>query len=186
MRNEKGQFVKGSSGFTGTHTEEAKKKIRIARARQGSNVWNKGTNLSSTKGKPRSEETKRKLKMIMNSPKVRNRISKALRGENNPNWKGGVTPVAMRIRSHFKYRQWRSDVFTRDDFTCQLCGKRGGGILNADHFPKRFSAILEEYEIKSIESALDCEELWNVNNGRTLCLSCHKKFNGKPKKRKTK
>jgi len=29
--------------------------------------------------------------------------------------------------------------------------------------------------INSLEEALNCEELWNVNNGRTLCRKCHNK-----------
>jgi len=40
-------------------------------------------------------------------------------GEDNPNWKGGITPLARHIRNSYKYRQWRSDVFTKDDFICQ-------------------------------------------------------------------
>ena len=27
---------------------------------------------------------------------------------------------------------------------------------------------------KQIENVFDCEELWNINNGRTLCIQCHK------------
>ena len=96
------------------------------------------------------------------------------------NWKGGITSLAMIIRNHFKYRQWRSDNFTRDDFTCQNCGERGGK-LHAHHI-KKFSVIMEEYKIKTLEEALDCEELWNVNNGMTLCKKCHNKIHKTKKK----
>ena len=95
-------------------------------------------------------------------------------GKKNHNWKGGITSLTRLIRHHFKYRQWRSDVFTRDDFTCVLCGKRGN-YLEADHFPKLFSSIFHENNIKTIEHALECEEFWNINNGRTLCRICHNK-----------
>jgi hypothetical protein len=96
----------------------------------------------------------------------------------------GVTPLRMWVRGRPEYRQWRCDVFERDDFTCQFCGVRGT-YLEADHYPKMFSTIMDEYEIDSIEKALECEELWNINNGRTLCKACHnttKKYNGRNKK----
>ncbi len=100
-------------------------------------------------------------------------------GKNHPNWKDGITPLIQLIRNCFKYRQWRSDVFTRDNFTCVLCGVRSGKgkpvYLEADHYPKKFSTIFHEYKIKTLQEALDCEEFWNINNGRTLCRKCHNK-----------
>ena len=107
--------------------------------------------------KPRSEEFKRNLSIL-----------NKLRREESHLWKGGITPLTKQIRRCFKYRQWRSDIFTRDDFTCQVCGLRGV-YLEADHYPKLFSTIFEEYKIKSLEDALNCEEFWNLNNGRTVC-----------------
>jgi len=95
-------------------------------------------------------------------------------GEMNYNWKGGITPLKHLIRHHFKYRQWRSDIFTKDDFTCQICGEKGC-YLEAHHCPKKFSEIINEYQIKTLEHALNCEELWNINNGITLCRKCHDK-----------
>jgi len=77
------------------------------------------------------------------------------------------------------YRQWRSDIFTRDDFTCQECGQRGGH-LEAHHI-KQLSKILQFYEITTLEEALNCAELWNINNGITLCKECHKKLHKKVK-----
>jgi len=96
-------------------------------------------------------------------------------GENHYNWKGGITPVGARIRMCFKYRQWRDDVFTRDDYTCQYCGDNSGGNLNAHHI-KSFKDILQKYEITNTKQANDCAELWNINNGVTLCGECHRKL----------
>lgn len=112
------------------------------------------------------------------------KIGFASKGEKNAAWKGGITPLRRKIRNCFKYRQWRSDIYTRDNFTCVLCDRKGL-YLNADHI-KSFSKILEEYKILSLDDAYSCEELWNINNGRTLCVECHKKtdnFAGKGQKR---
>ena len=56
-----------------------------------------------------------------------------------------------------------------------MCNVKGGK-LNADHYPKLFSAILEEFKIKTFKDALKCKLLWLIENGRTLCVSCHKKI----------
>ena len=106
-------------------------------------------------------------------------MSEAQRGEKSYKWKGGITLLREEIRNCFKYRQWRSDIFTRDNFTCQKCGKRGV-YLEAHHI-KSFDRIIEEYQIRILEQALNCEELWNINNGTTLCMDCHNRYRqGRP------
>jgi hypothetical protein len=79
--------------------------------------------------------------------------------ENNWNWKGGITPENQRIRHTPEYILWRKSVFERDNFTCQLCGKKGQ-IIHADH-------------IKSFSNYPELR--LNIDNGRTLCVECHKK-----------
>ena len=112
------------------------------------------------------------------SKERRKKYSKLFSGNRNPNWKGGLSLVARQARRCFNYRQWHSDVFTRDDFTCQICGKRGGK-LEADHYPKLFITIFQENKIETLEEAINCEEFWNINNGRTLCKNCHQKYGKK-------
>ena len=80
-------------------------------------------------------------------------------------------PFHKSIRECYKYRQWRSSVFKRDNYKCVLCGKKG--YVEADHYPVRFIRIIEKYEIKTFEQAINCKELWDINNGRTLCKKCH-------------
>lgn len=80
------------------------------------------------------------------------------KGEKHWNWQGGKSSEAQIIRRSLSYKQWRKEVFERDDYTCQFCLERGGE-LHADHI-KPFSLFPE--------LRLD------VNNGRTLCEDCHK------------
>lgn len=77
-------------------------------------------------------------------------------------WKGdGARPRTIRNRAMIgaEYRNWRKAVFERDDYTCQICGQRGGK-LHADH-------IVEWQE--------DPEKRYDLDNGRTLCVACHYK-----------
>lgn len=41
------------------------------------------------------------------------------------------------------------------------------------------SPIKEENNIKTLEESIYCDELWNINNGITLCIECHKKTHKK-------
>jgi len=93
-------------------------------------------------------------------------------GEKSHLWRGGATSLRLKIRGCFEYRQWRTSIFKRDNYQCVLCG--GKGRLNADHYKISFAKILIDFNVKSIDDAEKCNELWNTENGRTLCLSCHK------------
>jgi len=99
-------------------------------------------------------------------------------GENNPSWKGGVTSLYLSIRSSDEYREWRDAIKNRDNFTCQYCGDKIGGNLHSHHI-KMFNEIIEENNITTFEAALNCSELWDLDNGVTYCENCHKLLNGK-------
>lgn len=87
-------------------------------------------------------------------------------GENHPNWKGGITPQNQRERGSQKYAAWRKAVFSRDKYTCQVCGKRGGE-LNAHHL---------------MPWAKNKECRFSVENGVTLCKDCHMDAHKREKK----
>ena len=113
------------------------------------------------------------------SPEMKEKISKRCMGKfgkDAPCWKGGLTLLWDLIRGSQKYSNWRTQVFGRDNFTCQECGKRGSW-LEAHHI-KRFSNIIKDNNIKTLEEAYMCEELWDLNNGITLCKECHNKTKG--------
>lgn len=95
-------------------------------------------------------------------------------GSRNGLWKGGITPFIIKIRRCYEYKQWVNTILKRDDYTCQICHKRGGD-LQVDHYPTMFSDIISKEAIKSFEQALSCVRLWDLDNGRTLCKNCHRK-----------
>lgn len=98
------------------------------------------------------------------------------RGEKSHWWRGGIwnTTVNATIRLTKEYKIWRESVFKRDNYTCVICGDDRGGNLEADHI-KPLSVIIRLYNISSVIDALKCNEIWDINNGRTLCAICHKK-----------
>ena len=123
-----------------------------------------------------SEETKKKIgeasKGRKHTLEWKENMRKRMLGDKNPSWKGGVTKISILIRNSGCYSQWRSDVLQRDNWTCQTCGKRGCK-LDVHHI-KPFSRIVKDNKIKTMEDAIAVEELWDINNGVTLCKDCHK------------
>lgn len=116
--------------------------------------------VSPMQGRKHTEESK-----LKSSKTKTGKPNFKIRGENHYMWNGGTTPINERIRHSIEYKTWRTSVFERDEYTCQECGiknKLGLGrttILQADH----------------IKSFNDYPELrFDINNGRTLCLNCHK------------
>lgn len=99
-------------------------------------------------------------------------------GQRSGTWRGGITSLQMSLRNNKKTYVWRKAVFERDNYTCVWCGvhnEKGLGktiILNADHI-KSFALIIENHKISSLGQGLKCAELWDVENGRTLCKPCH-------------
>jgi hypothetical protein len=98
-------------------------------------------------GKVVTEEFRRKMSLIVR------------KGKDSNFWKGGVTNNNKKVRNSLNYKLWRKAVFERDDYTCQFCDKRGG-YLEADHIKPFAYFVNLRFEL---------------SNGRTLCLNCHRK-----------
>ncbi len=159
------------------HTEETKKRISETCKAKGVGKW--------MTGRPRPEELKKRQSEVMkklviegkhnlyidgrtnnhclecNKSIFRNRKRcmdcAVKRGNQHWNWQGGITTESKLQRHSVQYKLWRESVFTRDNFTCVFCSKRGG-YLEADHI-KPFAHYPE------LRFAID--------NGRTLCRPCH-------------
>lgn len=87
-------------------------------------------------------------------------LSYSIAGDKNPRWIPDRTKLKTRRCGIEKFlvETWRRQVFERDDYTCQICGERGGK-LNADHV--RPARLFPELIVE-------------LSNGRTLCEACHK------------
>jgi len=82
-------------------------------------------------------------------------------------WLGNKIPPWERKyrdrRNSPQYKQWRTNVYERDSYTCQVC-KQVGGNLNAHHIKS-----YKNYPKLRIDA----------NNGVTLCKECHKRVHKK-------
>lgn len=125
------------------------------------------------KFKPHSEETKEKMRLaaikngnkpVHNKPhseETKEKISKAKLGSIPWNKTNDVEEKLWkkRLRGTVAWKDWRVSIFKRDNYTCQECLQKGG--------------ILEPHHIIPVRS--DRENLFNTNNGITLCRPCHQK-----------
>ena len=87
-----------------------------------------------------------------------------LQGENHPRWQGGKSLETRRARAKSEYSIWRKAIFERDNYICQDCG---------DKSKKGNRIELQAHHIKRIADYPDLA--YDINNGKTLCIDCHKK-----------
>lgn len=144
-------------------------RMRLSIAGKGRIPWNKGKKTGLV---PRSAFKKgmKAPKMCFkkgNIPWNKGIKRPEMSGEKHPNWKGGLSKLHRTERqlamNTLEYKKWRRVVFGRDNYTCQICDTVGGRLV-ADHI-KPWS--------------LYPELRYNIDNGRTLCVSCDKKHGWK-------
>jgi hypothetical protein len=84
---------------------------------------------------------------------------KKISGTNSPNYKHDKTLEEREIeRNYPEYRNWRTLVFERDEYTCQCCKKKKGGQLVSHHIDGYHWCV---------------ERRTDISNGITLCKFCH-------------
>lgn len=82
-------------------------------------------------------------------------------GSDHPAWKPDRNPRERELeRDGIEYEQWRTAVLSRDNFTCQCCGKRGIELRVHHLFPYSLHKSLR----------------YVVDNGIVLCTDCHDQY----------
>jgi len=139
--------------------------------KKGYTSWNTGTKGLTSWKKERREKMMIFLKNgggmkgKLHSEETRRKISENNKGSKRPNWKGGISRLTnnLQCRQNVEWSIWKDKCFDRDSFTCRVCGKRGVA-LNVHHIKKWVKYPEYRYE---------------VSNGISLCISCHKLVKGK-------
>lgn len=134
-------------------SEEVRKKMCIAHSGRRNSGWIDGRTFCPKCGRRMSGSESKTCLECFKKLDYADR-----RGAASPVWKGGLTPIHTKLRTSPEYRSWRMDVFRRDGFTCSECGAKRA-YLNAHHV-KSFT----QYP----------EGRYDIDNGITLCASCHK------------
>lgn len=148
----------GYAKGTFNHSEESKRRIS-----------EKMKDKKNSLGYKHTEEWKKRTGELVKARKIPFRSNQ--KGSQHWNWQGGKSPISDRYRDMKEYLDWRSFCFQRDSWTCQTCQSRKPIIV---HHIIPFSELLKTYKINSLDMARFCKQLWDTNNGVTLCTDCHK------------
>ena len=105
-----------------------------------------------------SEGARKRFKGIKKSKEFRKQMSERYRGKKSHFWKGGISSENQKFKESLEYKLWVEAIFKRDKYTCVWCKDNRGGNLDADHI-KPF-CMYPELRLA-------------INNGQTLCRSCH-------------
>jgi hypothetical protein len=145
------------SEYMGEETPEQKEQ-RKARGAIYRAAHRKEKKTGTGSRRPLSEETKKKLSAKLSG----RRHTEESKAKMSKNRKGkGKKSCVQNIRWCPEYYEWRKAVFARDKYLCQECG---GGHSTANPIHAHHLIPFAE----SMEFAFD------VDNGITLCKSCHK------------
>ena len=117
-----------------------------------------GRTVNHQRGKPLSKSQKRKIATARRSRY------------------GTRASMNKKVRYTAKYRAWRQAIFARDLYTCQRCRTntrkaRRRVVLHAHHRVELWRLL----QGLTFRQAMEDSAVWDMNNGETLCLSCHRK-----------
>lgn len=94
-------------------------------------------------------------------------------GPDSIHWKGGITRFRKSLWGNMRMKEWRVRVLERDGYRCQKCDCVSDLIV---HHIIPLRKIISQYNLKTMNDAIDCGLLWDINNGQTLCHQHHEKI----------
>ena len=168
VRDKKGKFVKGHPVLN----KKGYKSIAGSLAKRGKKnpMWGKRCS-EKQKEAVRKANEKRKIEgKYGHSVESRMKMSLANKGKHyslntefKSKSKNRISPdERQKIRQSLEYRLWQVAVYKRDDYTCRICGRKCSAKQIVAHHILSFN---------------DFPELrFAINNGMTLCRSCHIKI----------
>jgi hypothetical protein len=157
VNKEKSEKLSGeNSPLYGTHlSAEQKRKLSIAKKGKYIGVNNPLYGVKWAKDDPRrlliSERTKGKWSGSKNP-----RVSNPLSGKDNPNWKGGITPLYFELRSEIK--EWQKSSMIECNYKCVLTGDTFDEIHHLYPFRKIVDEVFIELNLDQRKSVKDYTE----------------------------
>lgn len=155
---------------------EAQKVAGITDAQQAGLMLGRPKGTNHRQGYQHRPESRRKTSeshkrwCAENPGKVAARGEKT-RGAQHYRWNGGSSRLNISIRQMNENRRWTDAVRDRDGERCVDCGATGD--LNSHHLVE-LAELIARLGIKSRDDArANASELWNLDNGVTLCEPCH-------------
>lgn len=122
-----------------------------AKSRKGNSPWNKGQS-------PSAEVRAKISKTLTGRPTGRT-------GDKSHFWRGGTSRKYDKLKNSMEWKNWRRAVFERDDYTCQECGAKNYKGLGK-------TIELHPHHIKDRKHFPELQ--FEVSNGQTLCVDCHR------------
>ncbi len=114
-------------------------------------------------GRKHTKSAKQKQSIAKKGKKhsIERRIAQSARLQGIPieKWSGFATTKTDRLKSTGEYKNWRKQVFERDNWTCQKCNAKGGKLHPHHIKPK----------------STNPKVVFDVSNGITFCVKCHHK-----------
>lgn len=151
FRDARSRVMTESNHFRGK-AHSAKTKALLSKLKSGAKAWNKGL----------TKDTNESVRKYTKSA-IEWRKTVDYSGENNPNWKGGISAVVRPFSNERKeWMKFRMEMIERDVYTCCKCNERKIG---------------KDLDVHHMASQTRYPELkFDELNCMVLCTICHNAF----------